>query len=193
MGYVADAEEARKRTIIGGIALFLALYALLSMALKSVLQPFYIMLSVPFGIIGALLGHVIMDMTPSYLSIFGMLALAGIAVNDALVMVDFINRRCREGATLKEAALEAGARRFRPIMLTSVTTFVGLLPLMMDRSLQAQFLIPMAVSLAFGVLFATLLTLYLLPCSLLLADDVGCGLSRLRNWYLRPFRAADIG
>ncbi len=191
-GYVADAEEAKKRAIVGGIALFLALYALLSMALKSILQPFYIMLSVPFGIIGALLGHVIMDMTPSYLSIFGMLALAGIAVNDALVMVDFINRRCREGATLKEAALEAGARRFRPIMLTSVTTFVGLLPLMMDRSLQAQFLIPMAVSLAFGVLFATIITLYLLPCSLLLADDIGRGLSRVRTWYLRPFRAADI-
>lgn len=192
-GYVADAEEAKRRTIMGGIALFLALYALLSMALKSILQPFYIMLSVPFGIIGALLGHVIMDMTPSYLSIFGMLALAGIAVNDALVMVDFINRRGREGATLKEAALEAGARRFRPIMLTSVTTFVGLLPLMMDRSLQAQFLIPMAVSLAFGVLFATIITLYLLPCSLLLADDVGRGLARVRNWYLRPFRTADSG
>jgi len=193
VGNVADAAEARKRTIMGGIALFFALYALLSMALKSIAQPFYIMLSVPFAIIGALLGHIIMDMTPSYLSIFGMLALAGIAVNDSLVMVDFINHRCKEGKTLKEAALQAGARRFRPIMLTSVTTFVGLLPLMMDRSLQAQFLIPMAVSLAFGVLFATFVTLFLLPCSLLLADDIGQAISRLKRWYFRPFQAADAG
>lgn len=191
VGYVAEAGEARSRTVLGGIALFFALYALLAMALKSMIQPFYIMLSVPFGVIGALLGHIIMDMTPSYLSIFGMLALAGIAVNDSLVMVDFINRRRREGATLKEAAQEAGARRFRPIMLTSVTTFVGLLPLMMDRSLQAQFLIPMAVSLAFGVLFATIVTLFLLPCSLLLGDDIRRALSRLRSWYFRPFQAAD--
>ncbi len=193
VGYVAEAEEARNRTILGSIALFFALYALLAMALKSMVQPFYIMLSVPFAVIGALLGHIIMDMTPSYLSIFGMLALAGIAVNDSLVMVDFINRRRREGATLNEAAQEAGARRFRPIMLTSVTTFVGLLPLMMDRSLQAQFLIPMAVSLAFGVLFATFVTLFLLPCSLLFADDIGHGLSRIRRWYFHPFQAADAG
>ena len=193
VGYVADAEEAQKRTLFAGIALFCALYALLSMALKSIAQPFYIMLSVPFAVIGALLGHIIMDMTPSYLSIFGMLALAGIAVNDSLVMVDFINRRCREGSTLKQAAQEAGARRFRPIMLTSVTTFVGLLPLMMDRSLQAQFLIPMAVSLAFGVLFATIVTLFLLPCALLLGDDIERACSRMRSWYFRPFQAADAG
>jgi multidrug efflux pump subunit AcrB len=190
-GYVAEAQDTRRRTVFTAVALFLALYALLAMALKSIAQPFYIMLSVPFAIIGALLGHIILDMTPSYLSIFGMLALAGIAVNDSLVMVDFINRRRHEGATLSEAAQEAGARRFRPIMLTSVTTFVGLLPLITDRSLQAQFLIPMAVSLAFGVLFATLVTLFLLPCALLLADDIHRGLDRFRHWYFRPFRAAD--
>ncbi len=191
VGYVADAEEARNRTILGSVALFFALYALLAMALKSMVQPFFIMLSVPFAVIGALLGHIIMDMTPSYLSIFGMLALAGIAVNDSLVMVDFINRRRREGACLVDAAQEAGARRFRPILLTSVTTFVGLLPLITDRSLQAQFLIPMAVSLAFGVLFATIVTLFLLPCSLLLADDIARMLSRIRRWYFHPFQAAD--
>ena len=103
------------------------------------------------------------------------LALAGISVNDTLVMVDYVNRRLAEGKSLREAALDAGARRFRPIMLTSVTTFVGLLPLLMDRSLQAQFLIPMAVSLAFGVLFATAVTLYLVPCSLLLGQDIRRG------------------
>jgi multidrug efflux pump subunit AcrB len=150
-----------------------------------------VMLAVPFAIIGALLGHIIMDLTPSYLSIFGMLALAGIAVNDTLVMVDYVNRRRAEGVDLLTAALQAGTKRFRPIMLTSVTTFAGLLPLMMDRSLQAQFLIPMAVSLAFGVLFATIVTLYLIPCSLMLAQDLGELLSTARNWYFKPFRSTS--
>jgi multidrug efflux pump subunit AcrB len=130
-------------------------------------------------------------MTPSFLSVFGMLALAGISVNDTLVMVDYINRRRNEGATLREATLEAGSRRFRPIILTSVTTFAGLLPLMMDRSLQAQFLIPMAVSLAFGVLFATVITLYLIPCALLIADDFWKAITLFSSWYSRPFHTAN--
>lgn len=188
LGHVAEAEEARKRTILGAVLLFFTLYGMLSIPLKSITQPFFVMIAVPFAIIGALLGHIIMDMTPSYLSVFGMLALAGVAVNDTLVMVDYINARRAEGATLLQASLEAGGRRFRPIMLTSVTTFAGLLPLMMDRSLQAQFLIPMAVSLAFGVVFATIVTLYLVPCSLLAAQDVSRAVERFRNWYLRPFR-----
>ena len=191
LGYVAEAEEAQKRTIIGAIALFIVLYAMLSIPLKSLTQPFFVMLAVPFAIIGALLGHIYMGMTPSYLSIFGMLALAGVAVNDTLVMVDYINRRRGHGATLLQAALEAGARRFRPIMLTSVTTFAGLLPLMMDRSLQAQFLIPMAVSLAFGIVFATVITLYLVPCALLAAQDLQIGWAHFRHWYLHPFRSEE--
>lgn len=186
-GYVAEVEETRKQTILGAIILFVTLYGMLAIPLRSMTQPFFVMLAVPFALIGALIGHIIMDMTPSYLSVFGMLALAGIAVNDTLVMVDYVNRRRIAGATLLEAALAAGGKRFRPIMLTSVTTFVGLLPLMMDRSLQAQFLIPMAVSLAFGVLFATIITLYLIPCSLLLADDARRHLVALKDWYLRPF------
>lgn len=188
LGYVAEAEEAQKRTILGAVLLFLTLYGMLCIPLRSVTQPFFVMLAVPFAIIGALLGHIYMQMTPSYLSIFGMLALAGISVNDTLVMVDYINQRRTQGYTLLEAALEAGGRRFRPILLTSVTTFVGLLPLMMDRSLQAQFLIPMAVSLAFGVLFATIVTLYLVPCALLTAEDLSQALGRFRAWYFEPFR-----
>ena len=186
-GFVAEAEDTRKRTILGAIALFLALYGMLSIPLKSIYQPFFVMLAVPFAIIGALLGHIYMDMTPSYLSIFGMLALAGVAVNDTLVMVDYVNRRREAGSSLLDAALEAGGRRFRPIMLTSVTTFAGLTPLMMDRSLQAQFLIPMAVSLAFGIVFATLITLYLVPCALLAADDARILLNQFLSWYLHPF------
>jgi multidrug efflux pump subunit AcrB len=187
-GYVAEAEETRRQTILGAVLMLMTLYGLLAIPLKSVTQPIYVMLAVPFAIIGALLGHIMMDMTPSYLSIFGMLALAGISVNDTLVMVDYVNRRLAEGVSLYQAALDAGARRFRPIMLTSVTTFVGLLPLLMDRSLQAQFLIPMAVSLAFGVLFATAVTLFLVPCSLLLGQDIRRGLDDMFAWYLRPFR-----
>ena len=187
-GYVAEAEDTRRQTILGAIVMLMTLYGLLAIPLKSVTQPIYVMLAVPFAVIGALLGHIIMDLTPSYLSIFGMLALAGISVNDTLVMVDYINRRLADGVSLHDAALEAGARRFRPIMLTSVTTFVGLLPLLMDRSLQAQFLIPMAVSLAFGVLFATAVTLYLVPCSLLLGQDIRHALDRILAWYVRPFQ-----
>jgi multidrug efflux pump subunit AcrB len=189
-GYVAEAEDTRKQTILGAIVMLLTLYGLLAIPLKSVVQPCYVMLAVPFAIIGALLGHIIMDLTPSYLSIFGMLALAGISVNDTLVMVDYVNRRLAEGASLHKAALDAGARRFRPIVLTSVTTFVGLLPLLMERSLQAQFLIPKAVSLAFGVLFATAVTLYLVPCSLLLGQDIRQALAGMFAWYSQPFRQA---
>ena len=189
MGYVAEAEDSKRRTIIGSLALVFVLYALLAIPFKSMVQPFFVLTALPFGIIGALLGHLIMGLTPSYLSIFGMLALAGVVVNDSLVLVDYINQRTREGMPLLDACLEAGGKRFRPIMLTSVTTFVGLLPLMLETSLQAQFLIPMAVSLGFGVVFATVITLYLIPCSLLVSQDCGQAFNAFRQWYVRPFRS----
>ena len=187
IGYVAEAEEAKKRTLIGAVGLFFSLYALLAIPFKSVVQPFFVMIAVPFGVIGALLGHIIMGLTPSYLSVFGMLALAGVTVNDSLVLVDYINRCRKEGLSLLDAALKAGARRFRPIMLTSLTTFAGLLPLMLERSLQAQFLIPMAVSLGFGVVFATTITLFLIPCALLTAEDLALAWQRFKVWYMQPF------
>ena len=189
-GYIAESAESRKRTIIGSVALLFALFALLAIPFKSLVQPIYVLLAVPFGIIGALLGHIVMGITPSYLSVFGMLALAGVAVNDALLLVDYINRRCREGAPLREAVMEAGGKRFRPIVLTSATTFAGLLPLLLDRSVQAQFLIPMAVSLGAGILFSTVITLYLIPCALLLSEDMGKRFARARTWYFRPFAAS---
>lgn len=187
VGYVAEAEESKRRTIIGSVALIFVLYGLLAIPFKSMVQPFFVLIALPFGIIGALLGHIIMDLTPSYLSIFGMLAMAGVVVNDSLVMVHFTNRRRDSGLSLRRAALAAGARRFRPIMLTSLTTFVGLLPLMMETSLQAQFLIPMAVSLGYGVVFATVITLFLIPCSLLVAEDCLRLCRRGWKWYMRPF------
>lgn len=191
IGYVAEAEDAKLKTIISSCLLALVLYGLLAVALNSLGQPLFVLTAVPFAIIGALLGHIAMDITPSYLSVFGMLALAGVAVNDSLVMVDYVNQRRAEGATLHEAACQAGVRRFRPIMLTSVTTFVGFVPLLSDTSLQAQFLIPMATSLAFGVMFATLVTLFLIPCVQLVADDAGRCLATIKQWYFRPFGSSN--
>jgi multidrug efflux pump subunit AcrB len=185
-GYVAEHEQTRKRSIIGGVSLFLVLYALLAIPFRSLYQPFFVMLAVPFGAIGALLGHLILDITPSYLSIFGILALSGVVVNDSLVMVDFINRKTRAGEDLFESVIHSGTMRFRPIFLTSITTFAGLLPILFDRSLQAQFLIPMAASLAFGILFATVITLYLIPSAYLVAEDIKVQIGRFWNWYFKP-------
>ncbi|MDF1841765.1 MAG: efflux RND transporter permease subunit [Rubripirellula sp.] len=190
-GYVADAEATRRQTIIGAILLGLTLYGLLAVALRSLLQPLYVLLAVPFAVIGAIFGHILLDLTPSYLSVFGMLALAGIAVNDTLVLVDFINRRCAAGTSLFEAVAESGTSRFRPIFLTSVTTFVGLTPLIFDPSIQAKFLIPMAVSLAFGVLFATGVTLFLVPCAVLAGDDISRGCRSFSAWYATPFKSSE--
>ncbi len=187
-GYIREHEETGHKTLVASIALFLALYALLAIPFKSLGQPFIVLLAVPFGVIGALAGHLILDITPSYLSVFGMLALAGVVVNDSLVMVDFTNQRRRAGQELFSAVIDSGARRFRPIMLTSLTTFVGLLPLMLDRSLQAQVLIPMAVSLAFGILFATFITLFLVPSAYMALEDLYRFGRGLKNWYFRPFR-----
>ena len=184
-GFIAENEESKRRTIIGSIALLFALYGLLAIPFRSLTQPLFVLLAVPFGVIGALLGHMIMGITPSYLSIFGMLALAGVVVNDSLVMVDFINRRREDGMALGKAIIEAGSRRFRPILLTSITTFAGLMPLMFDRSIQGQFLIPMAVSLAYGILFATAITLFLIPCSYRISADLGEILTKAKNWYFQ--------
>ena len=145
----------------------IVVYMLLAIPFKSYFQPLVVMSSIPFGITGAVVGHILMGMNLSVLSMMGIVALTGVVVNDSLVMVDFINRYRDEGNTIREAVLEAGPRRFRPIFLTSLTTFVGLIPLILEKSTQAKFMIPMAVSLSFGVLFATAITLLLVPVSYL--------------------------
>ena len=147
------------------ILAMIVVYMLLAIPFKSYFQPLVVMSSIPFGITGAVAGHIIMGMNLSVLSMMGIVALTGVVVNDSLVMVDFINRYRSEGNTIKKAVLEAGPRRFRPIFLTSLTTFVGLVPLILEKSTQAKFIIPMAVSLSFGVLFATAITLLLVPVS----------------------------
>jgi multidrug efflux pump subunit AcrB len=129
------------------------------------------MFVIPFGLIGAILGHWVMGQSMSILSILGFVALAGVVVNDSLVLVDFINTERKEGIPIRQAIERAGAKRFRPILLTSLTTFVGLLPLLFETSLQAQFLIPMATSLSFGVLFATFMTLLLVPAFYTILED----------------------
>jgi len=138
-------------------------YMLLAIPFNSYFQPIVVMSSIPFGLTGALIGHLIMGINFSVLSLMGFVALTGVVVNDSLVMVDFINRYRNDGNSITEAVLEAGPRRFRPIFLTSLTTFVGLVPLLFEQSTQAKFIIPMAVSLSFGVVFATFITLFLVP------------------------------
>lgn len=148
------------------------IYALLAIPFKSYIQPLIVMIVIPFSIIGALIGHSIMGMSLSFSSLMGLLALTGVVVNDSLVLVSYINDRVRSGMPLYKAIRIAGGARFRPILLTSLTTFAGLLPLIFEKSTQAQFLIPMAVSLGFGILFATLITLLLIPTFYIILEDI---------------------
>ena len=156
------------------MALF-GIFALLAIPLKSYVQPFIIMSAIPFGLVGAIWGHMALGLDVTMFSMMGLVALSGVVVNDSLIMVDFINRRRQRHVDVPTAVREAGVARFRPILLTSVTTFVGLAPLMIDRSFEAAFLVPMAVSLAFGVVFATFITLVLVPTWYLILEDVTRG------------------
>ena len=137
------------------------------------------MSAIPFGLVGAVWGHMLMGVTLSMMSMFGLIALSGVVVNDSLIMVSYINQKRAEHVDLYTAVREAGVSRFRPILLTSLTTFIGLAPLMLERSFDAEFLLPMAVSLAYGVLFATFITLILVPIEYLILDDIGRGMRRL--------------
>ncbi len=153
------------------IALF-AIYVLIAIPFKSYFQPFIVMSAIPFGFMGAIAGHIIMGKHLSIVSLFGMVGLAGVAVNDSLVLIDACNSMVREGIKPIDAIKRAGERRFRAIILTSLTTFAGLTPMILERSIQAQFLIPMAISLGFGVLFTTLITLLLVPCLFMVWEDI---------------------
>lgn len=156
----------------GGALAALIIYALLAVPFRSYTQPLIVMSVIPFGIVGAIGGHWLTGQDFSVLSLLGLVALSGVVVNDSLVLVDFINQQVREGQPLLKAVRESGAKRFRPVLLTSLTTFVGLIPILLETNLQAQFLIPMATSLAFGILFATLITLFLVPSIYLILEDI---------------------
>ena len=197
-GAQAAQQEAVEALRTGFLLSLVLIFALLAIPLASYVQPFIIMGAIPFGLVGAFWGHVIMGLDITAMSLFGFVALTGVVINDSLVMVDFINRERKRPAAepavrggsdarigprtparrlpaddgLQRAIRRAGSHRFRPILLTSLTTFAGLVPMMLDRSMQAAFFVPMAVSLAFGVLFATFITLLLVPIAYAILDDL---------------------
>jgi len=171
-GHQADMQESITALLKGlGMAL-LCIFALLAVPFKSYLQPFIIMFCIPFGVIGAIIGHVIMGYSLSVMSLFGLVAMSGVVVNDSLVLIDFANRRCRKGISALYAVHSAGIQRFRPILLTTLTTCGGLAPIITETSRQARFLIPMAISLGFGILFATFITLVMVPCLYMILEDI---------------------
>jgi len=207
-GQAGEKAESVASLKIGFILAMLGIYLIIATIFRSYSQPLIIMVTIPFGIIGAVFGHIIVgsiggfinlfftDFSPhngpmavTMMSFFGMVALAGIVVNDAIVLIEAVNNRLGEGVPLNIALREGGKRRFRAIFLTTLTTFAGLTPIIIERSMQAQFLVPMAVSIAFGVAFATLLTLILLPCLFLIVNDLRC--LSYYCWYNRwPEREA---
>ena len=170
---MADEEAKMAKSLIMGFGLALfGVYALLAIPTRSYLQPLIIMGVIPFGIVGAIIGHWVMGYSLSMMSLMGVVALSGVVVNDSLLLVAFINTAVDEGVDRHTAVLESGKRRFRAIMLTSLTTFVGLLPMLMSRSAQAEAMIPMAISLAFGILFTTVITLLMVPCLYMVLEDL---------------------
>lgn len=180
-------EQEERSTAMSGLAIgslfsLVVIYGLLAIPLKSYLQPLVIMSVIPFGAVGAIVGHYVMNVQLMFFSALGIVALSGVVVNASLVLVDYANRQRREGQELTESILQACVVRFRPIMLTSVTTFVGLVPLMSTATPATAPFIPMAVSLAWGVLFATFITLLLVPCLYLMVNDWVQLLARIKAW-----------
>ncbi|MHC4873724.1 MAG: efflux RND transporter permease subunit, partial [Planctomycetota bacterium] len=158
--------------LIGFIVAVFVIYALLSIPFQSYSQPLIVMVSIPFGIVGAVIGHLLMDYSLSIMSMMGVVALSGVVVNDSLVLIDYANKLRASGDSAFDAVRNAGIRRFRPILLTTLTTFGGLAPMIFETSRQARFMIPMALSLGFGILFATVISLILVPCLFLIIDDI---------------------
>ena len=174
---MADEERKLGVSLLVGFALSIfGIYALLAIPTKSYLQPLIIMGVIPFGIIGAIVGHWLTGYDFSMMSMIGVIALSGVVVNDSLLLVDHANQAVARGADRYAAVVDGTRRRFRAIMLTSVTTFMGLAPMLLERSTQAQVMVPMAISLAFGIVFATVITLLLVPCLYMMLED-------LRRWW----------
>ncbi|MCP4326614.1 MAG: efflux RND transporter permease subunit [Alteromonadales bacterium] len=181
-GKIQEELDSANTQIRNFVIAMLIIYSLLAIPLKSYAQPFMIMAVIPFGVIGSVVGHILFKIDLSILSLFGIIAAAGVVVNDSLVMVDYVNIARQKGTDILDAVMQAGKRRFRAILLTSLTTFVGLMPIMAETSMQAQMVIPMAVSLAFGVLFATVVTLLLIPCLYIMIEDIKALPKRLKSY-----------
>ncbi len=171
-GRQADRTESIQSLLQGLLIALVIIYAMLAIPLNSYIQPMIIMLAIPFGLVGAVIGHIIMGYSLSVLSLFGVVALSGVVVNDSLVLINFANRRRNKGSIASDAIQDAAIQRFRPIMLTTLTTFGGLAPMIFETSRQARFLIPMAISLGYGIVFATVITLVIVPSVYLIIDDI---------------------
>ncbi len=178
-GHQADMREGMGSLVLGFTLALMAIFTLLAIPFGSYIQPVIVMVSIPFGIIGALVGHLIMGYSLSIMSMMGIVALSGVVVNDALILIVYANRQRAAGVGAADSVLMAGVRRFRPIILTTLTTFGGLAPMIFETSRQARFMIPMALSLGFGILFATAITLLLVPCLYLIVEDVKGGFAAL--------------
>jgi len=187
-GRQQDMMESTSSLFSGLFLALFAIYALLAVPFRSYYQPIIVMIAIPFGIVGAVLGHIIMGYSLSLMSMMGIVALCGVVVNDSLILIDYANRQWRKGVSPFDAIHQAGGRRFRPILMTTLTTFGGLAPMIFETSRQARFMIPMAISLGFGILFATSITLIIVPCLYLMADDV----SRIVRWLLSDKREAAV-
>ncbi|WP_037439069.1 efflux RND transporter permease subunit [Shewanella mangrovi] len=185
-GATQDEQDALIGLVKGFVFAIFCIYALMAIPLRSYSQPLIIMSVIPFGMIGALFGHLFLGLSMSVLSLCGIIALAGVVVNDSLILVDFVNRARQEGYAIRDAAINSGCERFRAIILTSLTTFVGLVPIMSEKSLQAQIMIPMAVSLAFGILFSTVVTLIMVPLAYIILEDIKKTFSRFFRWWWQP-------
>ncbi|MCH2185777.1 efflux RND transporter permease subunit, partial [Myxococcota bacterium] len=171
-GERAEQTETFDSLIRYGTMALIFIYSLLAIPLRSYLQPLIIMSVIPFGLVGAIAGHLLLGRDWSFMSVFGVVALSGVVVNSSLVLVHAVNRMRDEGTTMDEAIRRAGVSRFRPIVLTAITTFVGLTPLMLEQNMGARFLVPMGVSLAFGVVFATVISLLIVPSGYLIMEDL---------------------
>ncbi len=181
--YSLEGEAKEQRESFGSLAtglvfIFFIIYCLLAIPFRSYVQPLIVMSVIPFGLIGAVIGHWILRTDFTIMSVLGLMALVGVVVNDSLVLVDYINQQKRSGKKVIDAVLIAGTVRFRPVLLTSLTTFIGLVPLLFERSTQAKFLFPMAISLGFGIMFATFITLILVPVNYLMAEKIKAALRR---------------
>lgn len=171
-GRQAEMQDSISSLIRGLLMALLAIFCLLAIPLKSYFQPILIMSCIPFGLVGAVVGHIVLGYSLSVMSLFGLVALSGVVVNDSLVLIDYTNRKVASGLPLAQAVQAAGIHRFRPIILTTLTTFGGLSPMIFETSRQAKFLIPMAISLGFGIMFATAITLVLLPILYMIHEDI---------------------
>ncbi|PIE59914.1 MAG: cobalt-zinc-cadmium resistance protein [Desulfobulbus propionicus] len=171
-GRQADRKKSMQVLQQGALGALILIYFLLAIPLKSYTQPVVVMASIPFGVVGAVLGHLIMGYNLSVISVMGIIALSGVLVNDSLVLIDFANKQMAKGVRPLTAVHAAGIRRFRPIILTTLTTFGGLSPMIFESSRQARFMIPMALSLGYGIIFATAIVLIIAPCLFMIVDDV---------------------